>query len=212
MDQHLLRFDKDKTYVFIDCETENLCLNRCYNLPWQIAMIKTKGEKKVDEKDYIVKWERELSVSKEAARITRFSPISYRKRAVPFEGVFPTIDDWLTNCDYIVGHNILGFDLYLIRDFYSHVGKPYQHLTSKILDTHSIAKGIKLGLSYKPPESLLEYQYKILNTKKRGLRTSLSVLGKDFGIPHNYDKLHDAIVDLELNLKVWNKLKYQIEF
>ena len=118
MDQHLLRFDKDKTYVFIDCETENLCLNRCHNLPWQIAIIKTKGEKKVDEKDYIVKWERELSVSKEAARITRFSPISYRKRAVPFEGVFPTIDDWLTNCDYIVGHNILGFDLYLIRDFY----------------------------------------------------------------------------------------------
>jgi DNA polymerase III epsilon subunit-like protein len=174
-------------------------------------MIKTKGENRVDEKDYIVKWERDLSVSKEAARITRFSPVSYRKKAIPFEDIFPTIDDWLTNCDYIVGHNILGFDLYLIKDFYSHVGKPYQHLTNKILDTHSIAKGIKLGLNYKPPESLLEYQYKILNTKKRGLRTSLSVLGKDFGISHDYGKLHNALVDLELNLKVWNKLKYQIE-
>ena len=54
MDQHLLRFDNDKTYVFIDCETENLCLNRRHNLPWQIAMIKMKGERKIDEKDYIV--------------------------------------------------------------------------------------------------------------------------------------------------------------
>jgi DNA polymerase III epsilon subunit-like protein len=175
-------------------------------------MIKTKGGKKVSEKNYMVKWDRDLAVSKEAARMTRFSPIEHRKVAVPFEDVFPTIDDWLTNGDYIVGHNILGFDLYLIKDFYSYVGKSYRHLTSKILDTHAIAKGIKLGFGYKPPESFLEYQYKILNTRKRGLRTSLSVLGKDFGISHNYDKLHDAIVDLELNLKVWNKLKYQIEF
>jgi len=174
-------------------------------------MIKTKGEKKVDEKDYMVKWERDLAVSKEAARMTRFSPVNHRKTAVPFEDIFPTIDDWLTNCDYIVGHNILGFDFYLIKDFYSYLNKPHEHLVDKILDTHCIAKGIKLGFAYKPTESLLEYQYKIINTKKRGLRTSLSVLGKDFGISHDYGKLHDALVDLELNVKVWNKLKYQIE-
>ena len=42
MDEHLLRFDKDKNYTFIDCETENLCLNDFHNLPWQIGMIKIK--------------------------------------------------------------------------------------------------------------------------------------------------------------------------
>tara|TARA_B100001939_G_C16893245_1_gene596413 strand:- start:76 stop:255 length:180 start_codon:yes stop_codon:yes gene_type:complete len=53
MDEHLLRFDKEKEYVFIDCETLNLCLNYCHNLPWQIAMIKAKGDDKFDEKDFL---------------------------------------------------------------------------------------------------------------------------------------------------------------
>jgi DNA polymerase III alpha subunit (gram-positive type) len=211
MDEHLLRFDNDKTYVFIDCETENLCLNGVHNLPWQIAMLKVKNSRKIDEKNYFVSWGRELSVSKEAAKITRFNPVSHRKKAVPFEDVFPTINDWLTNCDYIVGHNLLGFDIYLIKDFYNHEGKSYHFLMNKIVDTYCIAKGIQMGVKYKPSESFLEYQYKILNTKKRGLRTRLVTLGKNYDIPHDYDKLHDAIVDLELNLKVWNKLKYQIE-
>ena len=50
MDEHLLRYNKDKTLVFIDCETFNLCLNFCHNIPWQIAMLKVKGDKKIDQK------------------------------------------------------------------------------------------------------------------------------------------------------------------
>lgn len=53
MDSHLLRFDKTKNIVFIDCETFNLCLNFCHNLPWQIAMIKSQGDKKIDERIFI---------------------------------------------------------------------------------------------------------------------------------------------------------------
>ena len=49
MDEHLLRFDKEKTLVFIDCETLNLCLNSCHNLPWQISMLKVKGDESVAE-------------------------------------------------------------------------------------------------------------------------------------------------------------------
>ena len=78
MDEHLLRFNKDKTYVFIDCETENLCLNLARNLPWQISMIKVKGEEKLDFKDYYVEWDRDLNISKEAARITRFNYKKYK--------------------------------------------------------------------------------------------------------------------------------------
>jgi len=57
----------------------------------------------------------------------------------------------------------------------------------------------------------LEYQYKIMHTRRKGVRTSLAYLGKEFKIEHDHSKLHDALVDLELNLKVWNQLKYQIE-
>ena len=113
MDNHLLRFDEDKIYTLIDCETENLCLNQCNNLAWQVGMIKAKGGERIGHKDFYVGWPRELEVSREAARITGFSQKKYKEKAVPIEQIFPTIEDWLENCDYILGHNILGFDVYI---------------------------------------------------------------------------------------------------
>ena len=211
MDGHLIRFDEDKTFVFIDCETENLCLNSFNNLPWQIAMIKAKGGQILDSKDYYVGWDRDVNVSVEAARITRFNPVDYDKRKIKFEEIFPTIEDWLDNADYIVGHNILGFDIYLIKDFYNYVGKDYRHLMSKIIDTNCIARGIKFELPYRTSENFLEYQYKLVHERRKGIKTNLTALGREFQIEHDYDRLHDALVDLELNLKVWNQLKYQLE-
>ena len=212
MDEHLLRFSKGKTMVFIDCETENLCLNRSHNLPWQVAMIKTKDGEKMDEKNFHISWERELHVGAVAARITRFSPSRHKKAAVPYDQIFPTIEDWLDNADYIAGHNILGFDIYLIKGMYEKAGKSYTHLVDKVVDTMCLMRGIKLDLKLKPEsESLLEYQYKLLHARKKNLKTNLMAVAKEYNIDHNYDKLHDAIVDLELNLKVWNKMKWQIE-
>tara|TARA_Y100001938_G_scaffold151221_1_gene247810 strand:- start:21435 stop:22073 length:639 start_codon:yes stop_codon:yes gene_type:complete len=211
MDEHLLRFNKEKTLVFIDCETLNLCLNNCHNLPWQISMIKAKGDKKIDEKDYLIKWDTKLKISEDAARITRYSQSKVNKLGLKPEEIFPTIKDWLDNADHIVGHNILGFDIYLIKDLYELYGEDWSHLMPKILDTNCIAKGVKLGLPYDPESDFLAYQYRMCHVKKRGLKTRLGALGVEFNIEHDYDKLHDALVDLELNLKIWNKLKWQLE-
>ena len=211
MDEHLLRFDKEKEYVFIDCETLNLCLHYCHNLPWQIAMIKAKGDKKTAEKDFFIKWDTKLKISADAARITRFNPKVIEKHGVPPEEIFPTMEDWLDNADYIVGHNILGFDIYLIKEYYKMMGKTIDHLYKKIIDTHSVAKGYKLGIPYNQDDCFLEYQYAAAHKKKKGVKTSLLALGKEFEIEHEYGKLHNALVDLELNLKVWNKLKWNVE-
>lgn len=211
MDDHLLRFDKEKVYCFIDFETENLCLNSCHNLPWQVAMIKTVNGKKIDEKNFYIKWPRGLSVSKEAARITRFNIKRYEEVAIPHDEIFPTVEDWLDNSDYVLGHNILGFDLYLIKDYYKKMGKNYKHLPRKIIDTMCVARGVKYNEPYKHENDFLAWQYKMLHTYKKGVKTSLVALGKEFDINHNYEKLHNAIVDLELNVKVWNKIKWMIE-
>ena len=212
MREHLLRFDKSKTYVFIDCETFNLCLNSVYNLPWQIAMIKAVAGKKVAEKNFYIKWDTDLKIGAEAAKITKYSQKTMDDKGVPPEEAFPTIRDWLDNADWIIAHNMLGFDLYLIKDYYRLNGLDYKHLMPKILDTNSLARGVKLGTPYKEDEgSLIEYQYRMTNTRKKGVRTNLTALGKGYDIDHDYDKLHNAIVDLELNLKVWNKLNWQIE-
>lgn len=211
MDEHLLRFNKDKKLVFIDCETLNLCLNFCSNLPWQIAMMKVSGDHQEGFKNFYIKWNTNLKISDEAARITRYSQSTIDKLGISPEEAFPTIYDWLENCDYILGHNTLGFDIYLIKEYYAMMGKSSKHLVNKFIDTHCLAKGVKLNLPYKQSECLIEYQYKMLHTFKKGVKTNLTAMGKEYEIDHDYDNLHDAIVDLSLNLKVWNKLKWQVE-
>lgn len=211
MDENLLRFNKEKEYVFIDCETFNLCLNSCHNLPWQIGMIKIKGNEILSMRKYYVKWKTHLKISVDAARITRFNPAILEKDGLPPEEVFPTMQDWLDNCDFIVGHNILGFDLFLIKDFYKYMGKSYKHLVEKIIDTNCLAKGLKFGVYYKQGENLLEYQYRIYNERRKGIKTNLAALGKEYEVEHDDSNLHDAIADLQLNVRIWNKMKWMID-
>jgi DNA polymerase III epsilon subunit-like protein len=211
MDEHLLRYDKKKTFVLIDLETFNLCLNFCHNLPWQIGMIKAKGDFKLDSKNYYINWDTKLKISQDAARITRYDHKKVQRDGLNIKDAFPTIKDWLDHADYIVGHNILGFDVNLIKELYKIMGCKWDHLMPKIIDTNCMARGIKYNMPYKANENLLEYQYKIYHTRRKDVKSSLSFLGKENGIEHDYDKLHDALNDLDLNLKVWNKLKWQIE-
>ena len=211
MDSHLLRFDKEKTFVFIDFETENLCLNFRHNIPWQMAMLKAKGDEKFDERDILIEWDRKLNVSPEAAKITRFSQDKYDKLKKPHDKVFKLMENWLEEADYIVGHNVLGFDLYLILEYYKKMGKDGSHLTDKVIDTYALAKAYKLGSEKPSDASLIEFQYQLMSIRKRGLGGSLKAMGENFDIEHDYSKLHDALVDLELNLKVWNKLKWMLD-
>lgn len=212
MDDHLLRFAKDKKFTFIDCETFNLCLNEFNNLPWQIAMIETLGAEKIVEKhDLYLGWETDLKISEEAKRITRFSDEKFNLKKTSAEECVNKTYEILKNSDYIVGHNLLGFDVYLLRIAFKKFGLDWKFMMPKILDTFALMKGVRLESKYKNGTNLLAYQYKQVHTIKSKLKCSLGALGKEFDIDHNYDALHDALVDLELNLKVWNKIKYLIE-
>ena len=91
------------------------------------------------------------------------------------------------------------------------MGLDYKHIAPKMIDTNCLAKGVKLGLRLASNESLLAYQYKLLHIRKRGVRTNLKALGKEYEIDFDENKLHEALYDLELNIKVWNKLKWMIE-
>ena len=214
MDGHLLRYRTDVTYAFIDLETFNLNLSFKYNRPWQVGIILVKGEKVVDARDIRINWPDapHLSIGKEAALITKFDPVIHKKLAISPHEAFAKFWPLLEKADYIIMHNGLRFDLYLIKDYARLIGKEWKWIMPRILDTKSIAQGVKMAIPYKPQDGpFLEYQYRMADARVRGIKTSLSTLGKEYGIIHAYENLHDAIVDLELNLKVWNKLKYQVE-
>tara|TARA_R100001463_G_scaffold136557_1_gene202252 strand:- start:950 stop:1615 length:666 start_codon:yes stop_codon:yes gene_type:complete len=221
MDSHLIRFQQKK-FLFLDFETFNLALHDSFNLPWQVATIAVEPEKDKDGKffnkflsrdDLYIKWDTDLKISEGARHITGYSEEKFNKRCIPEDEAFKTIYTQVEECDYLVGHNFLGFDIFLLRNWYRKHGKSYKHLPSKVIDTLSIARAVVLDYPYKPNESsMLDFQLKMLNFRKKGMRTALGALGKSHGIEHNYDRLHDALVDLELNIKVWDKLKYQIDF
>ena len=211
MDEHLLRFNNKDEIVFIDIETFNLCLNLKNNCPWQISMLKVKGNEAFDLKDMYINWDTTLKISQEAAKITRYDPAKVKALGMQPEEAFQIMYDWLNSSFKIIGHNVLNFDIYLIKGLCEMYDKPWKHLINKIIDTNAIARGIKYGELPKQDDDILEYQYRLINSPRKGVKTNMTSLGKEFGIEHEYDKLHDAIIDLKLNLKIWNKLKYMID-
>ena len=101
--------------------------------------------------------------------------------------------------------------MYLIRDWCKIHGKPYAHLFKKCIDTLSIGRGIRTEYYFKKEEgNFFDYQYRMLTHRVKGIRTSLTELGKYYNIDHDYSTLHDAINDLKLNLKIWRKLKLEM--
>lgn len=211
MDSQLLRYAKDKKFVMIDCETFNLNLSFHFNRPWQIAMIEAVGEKIVSSHDLFLKWDTDLKISSGAAQLTRYDQKAFDKKAIPAKDAFKVIDKSLAQADYIVGHNLLGFDIYLLKGMYEYFGKDWSWITKKIIDTNCISRSIKLNYPYKNSEDLLAFQYKLCNTRKKGVKTSLGVMAKELGVVFDQNKLHDALEDLKVNFEVWNKLKWQIE-
>lgn len=207
----LLRYNKDKLFVFFDYETFNLTLSFINNLPWQLGILKVKGEKILDSRDLLIKWKTKLKISDDAARITHYSQEKMDRYGIPQEEAFAQMYDWFMESDYLIGHNICNFDVYLLKDWCILMKKPWKQFIPKMIDTNAIAKGIGLGIPYHPGENFLEYQYKCLNEIKKGLKTNMTDLGKKLGIDVNYSELHNSYNDILLNKIIWDKLKFSIE-
>lgn len=213
MDEHLLRFKKDVKFALIDVETFNLGLNFQTNRPWQIAVIMAQGDFIVRELDVMIKWDDcKFSIGSEAAKITRFNQQAFDAAAISPEDAFKQFWPMLQEADYVVMHNGLRFDIYLLKGFAECMKADWSFLLPKVIDTRAIAQGIKLGRPYQPKEDvLIDYMYRMASDRTKGVKTSLTTLGKEYGIEHDYENLHNALCDLQLNLKVWNKIKHQTE-
>jgi DNA polymerase III epsilon subunit-like protein len=194
-----------------DCETFNVNLSFHLNRAWQVACIQSKAGKIEEIDDIHLKWDTHLKISKGAAEITKFNPYEFDKKAINAEDGFKRMDEIFKNSDYIVGHNLIGFDIYLVKGMYEYFGKDWKWILPKIIDTNCIIRGIKMGILYKKGEDFTHYQYKIYNTRVKGIKSSLGLTAKEFGINFDPNALHNAVEDLKVNLEVWNKLKWQIE-
>lgn len=210
--KQLLRYRKNLRFVFFDFETESLNLSFENNLPWQIAMIKIDSGQEVDSRDYYLKWDRKINVSEGAAKVTGFDLEKYKKIAVDQATVFPEIEEWFGWADYIVGHNILNFDIPLAKEWYKMHNKNWKKLLPKCIDTKCIAQSIKSKIPFDiENDDFLSWQIALSTYHERGVKTNLSQMAKDNEIEFNPSFMHSALYDIRVNEEVFEKLIWQIE-
>ena len=211
MIEDLLRFKKDQKYVVFDFETCNLNLVSEHNKPWQLAFLVYHGDKLVESNDYHIHWD-DLRMSDGARKVTGFNDAKYKKLAQPAEKVLDHFEKFLYNEEYInLGHNILGFDIYIHNIFRKLLGKgtDYSYL-NRCIDTLCIAKAIHKNIELNEKEELLSWQFKLNSFRERGMRLNLAACCKNYEVDFDPSKLHDALYDIQKNYEVFKKMLWKI--
>lgn len=209
MNDQLLRFDKNQKYLVLDTETEGL--NLVKSRPYQVSWIIAQGDRVLEKNDRYLWWSN-LKVSEGAARINKFKYDYYKSRAEDPKSVWEDFSKELYNPEYkVVGQNLLGFDVYMINVWRKLMGLGSDHsYVDRIIDTLSLARAI--AKEDEPNfDNFMCWQYGWNNFFQRGLRAGQATLLKKYNIPHDKDRLHDALYDIEMNFKVFRKQLYDIE-
>ncbi len=209
MNESLLRFNKKQKYLIFDTETEGL--NLIKSKPWQIAWAVAEGGLIIEKFDKLIFWE-DLDVSPDAARITGFDKRFYERNSEDPVDIWNLFSKYLYDDSYkIVGHNLLGFDVYMVNIWRKLIGlgSDYSYV-DRIIDTNAVAKAIakEAPVDY---DNFIYWQYGWSNYRERGLKSSQASLLKKYSIDHDPNKLHCALYDIEMNFKVFRKQLFDIE-
>jgi len=211
MIENLLRFKKDQKYVVFDFETCNLNLVSEHNKPWQLAFLVYHGDKLIESNDYHIFWE-DLRMSEGARKVTGFKDAKYKKLAKPAVEVLDHFEKYLYDDSYIkLGHNILGFDIYIHNIFRKLLGRKtdYSYLSNSI-DTLCLAKAIHKEIELNGYD-FLSWQFKLNSFHERGMRLNLGACCKTYEVDFDPSKLHDALYDIKKNYEVFKKMLWKVK-
>ena len=211
MNENLLRFKKDQNYLFFDFETCCLNLGSLDNKPWQLGFIVINKGKIVKKKDYWIHWD-DLKMSDTAAKMTGWTQVMYDKKAEDAKKILAEFEHYLYDESYInVGHNILGFDIYIHGIFRRCLGKnPDYSYIKRSIDTLCLAKAIKNEIKFSQNDNFFNWQYRLNNMIDRKSKKKLMDLCKDYDISIDESKLHDAMYDIEQNYEVFKKMLWEV--
>tara|TARA_Y100000310_G_scaffold308111_1_gene350882 strand:+ start:984 stop:1625 length:642 start_codon:yes stop_codon:yes gene_type:complete len=212
MKDNLLRYNKNQKYLIFDFETCSLNLASQDNKPWQIAFIIANNEGIIESHNHYPKW-KNLNVSNGAAIATKFSKKSYNSVNEDPLPVLKKFEKYLYDKSYmVVGHNLLGFDVYIHSLWRKiHGLLPDFSYLDRLIDTNCLAKAYKENIKFDKKDSLLTWQFRLNDFRKKGLKTNQAALLREFQIDFNPDKLHDAVYDIEKNFEVFRKLIWRVE-
>jgi len=192
-----------------DMETESL--NLSLTRPWQLAYVKLKNNKIVDRQNLYIDIHN-LKVNPDAAKVTGFSWEIYNKKKLPADHVVDIIQkDFIETDDLLVGHNILGYDIYILMNLYNYVGRKldFRDFIYRCIDTLCMARGRFFEVQLPADErERLSFMYKMLGRYDKAFKGKLIDVAKSFNIPVDEKKLHDALYDVTINADVFKHLAY----
>ena len=209
---HLLRYKKEQKFLIYDEETEGL--NGIYSRPWQLSFIICTLDEVLESHDYFI-WYEDLKISKDAARVTRFSWDEYKAKARPKEEVLEIFEGYMGDKSLIpAGHNILGYDELITNVLRRSCGKrPHFEDSIRSIDTLALSRAFKLGIKpdISSSDAFLAFQYRMLNAYSKKLKTSLSAMAKEFNIQVDENMTHRGDYDILLNKSVLKELVWKTE-
>ncbi len=215
MDEHLLR-NQNYKHFYWDFETCSVNLVSPTNLIWELGLLVCDGTQITKEIKRYIRWE-PLPITEGAARVTKFhlkeqeywdTAISPKEALDEFESYLYDKGNWAK------GHNVLGFDIYLHNIWRKKLGKkPDWSYLNRVIDTDAVARASKAGYKYQHKEDLLAFQFRAGSIIKKGNKTNLTDLAKEYKIEGvDFENLHQALEDVRLNRLVWETgLKWTID-
>jgi DNA polymerase III epsilon subunit-like protein len=183
--------------------------------PWQLAFIV--AEKGKAQKEFNLHIDIEgLNISPDAARVTGFNIDKYNRIKIPINDAIDTFEPYLMDDNNrLIGHNILGYDIYILNNLYKEVGREldFKKIVYRFYDTLSIARA--QHFQSPPPKDkydFLAWQYKHLHKFDKSFKGSLGAVAKRNDIEVDETRQHDALYDVQLNYKVFKKFEYSMDF
>lgn len=205
----LLKYNIDnKKFIVFDFESN---LNLFFSTPFQLGFLICEGKNIKEEYDFYIKWP-DLWVSDEVKKITHYNKERMEKEGKDPKEIFSIFEKYINNSEYyIVGANILGFDTMLLYNCLKRLGLKYNYeFLNRCYDVNALFKAYKLGL--KPNyDHFLAWQYSINDFKRRGLKSSVSYVAKEFKISFDEENLHDGLNDCKLTWQNFLQLIYKID-
>lgn len=208
---NLLRFKLDKTPVLLfDCETEGLNLG--FSRPWQLSWSVYLNNKEIEAHNHYLKWPN-LKVSEGAAINTGFQQSVIDEKGEDPNEIITLFESYLYDKKYLIcGANILGYDVMILNHCRKFCGRKtdYSYI-DRCYDTNALSKAYKQGLKIKESDNFVVWQYKMLNTRIKGMKTNVGAMCEEFNIPFEEEKRHDAVYDNFLTYKVFKELIFKMD-
>lgn len=196
-------------FLVFDAETESTNLR--FSRPWQFAAVEYKAGRPIKQHEIWIDIPN-LKVGDGAARVTGFTYDKWNSKKIPLDDACSQIKEILTGNKVLVGHNVLGFDIYQIRNLFLETGVDIGwNWINKIVDTHCLARAVHY--QWTPPKDNYEFmlwQYKLLHKFERGVKSNLGHMAREYSLDFDYTKMHDALYDVGVNGQVFQKIAYDL--